>query len=850
MRQPQFSPNANKFSKVSPVLVCLLIALILTDGCKPKSSVEAAVQPAATANYFQTPFQNESQFIVEAIVSDLAEQMCYAASHRLPNPQDFSVIVTETQSSSLDAPKFDLAIRLDSKQPELKCDVSINGPIWSPKVYQDVASQLARAVGLSMSDSSPTEDTKLLAKLADGTPETIERENQRLSADLENDFGNPNLHEQAALLLGAFLLRDHSGKFYEIRTPLSRLTAHLTMAQFLRSSHSASTEGQIAEAMMLTLAGNQALAVERLKEIGTNNPDVSPMNRTLMTLNTGDYRPLDKMGGLSRIEAVAWFSAFADYVAVSMAWPKLNDDQKQTIDFVRAANQESYSVEMGHQLLAVSVPLELQEISSVYSLTHPEKLTKNGLVKALNELPERCFTQSGKDVHVRIIGWGQWAEFLQRHLCHAIQQNFYLLNSMWGVPDEAKQFAAGYEENFGGLRLYPFVRRFNCTDVNAYHQAVDDGFKVTVATPQFVPAECWNYLCYKVSFAPLYRPNPNPHINEWHNHNPPPGTVYDLFPRLNHPSLVNRPDAVERFKQLETLAPYDCRILRFLLSHQFNNKPTYEQATNLFQDVLPYSTYAMRIVANTVYDQPEIYQKLTLQAAALDPVFYYNLGDYEIDRQEEDLAAKYIDQACSEDPDAVRVANHAIWRVRFYLKHGQTDKARKIADDAGEVYSSYGLEAKAIFYEETTNYEGAFVWYAKNEERYEDSQPLIEFCLRYKKLTGDSRFEPEVKKRLNKLFPAGIERTSVTDFHGPPTDGVLIRQQSELLTAADLRAGDVIVALNGTRTHNFSQYVYVRGSEVVPVLDLIVWQGTEYHEIKANPPNHVFGADFGDYRPQ
>jgi S1-C subfamily serine protease len=129
-------------------------------------------------------------------------------------------------------------------------------------------------------------------------------------------------------------------------------------------------------------------------------------------------------------------------------------------------------------------------------------------------------------------------------------------------------------------------------------------------------------------------------------------------------------------------------------------------------------------------------------------------------------------------------------------------------------------------------------------------KPLIAFCLRYKKLTGDRRFEPEVKKRLNKLFPAGIEKAAITDFHGLPTDGVLIRQQSPLLAAADLRAGDVIVALNGTRTHTFNQYVYVRDSGDVSVLDLIVWQGTDYHEIKANPPNHIFGADFGDYRPQ
>jgi len=845
MKQWQLCSTLNRFKNLGLLMVCLLLATVLAAGCKPKPSA----RPAGAAGYFQTPFQSESQFIVEAIVSDLAEQMYYAASHRLPDQQYFSVTATEKPGSP-DAPVYELQIRLDPKQAGLKCDVAINGPIWSPAVYQGVAAQLAQTVGLNAGNSDRKEDTALLAKLTDGTPETIERENQRLSAVLENDFGNPEWHDQAAMLLGAFLLRDHAGKFFEIRTPLSRLTAHLTMARFLRGTGSGSVNGQMAEAMMLTLAGDEAAALEDLNAIGTNNAAVAPMVRALWTRNTGDYRLLDKMDGLSRIESVEWFSAFADYVATAMAWPKLSDNQKQTIDFVRAANQENYSVEIGHQLLAASIPLELQEISSIYELSHHEKLTGKELVNALNNLPEYCFAQSGREVHVCIIGWGQWAAFLQRHLCHAIQQNFYFMNYQWGVPDDAKEFAAKCEQNFGGLRLYPFVRRFNCTVVESYHKSVDDGFKVTVATPQLVPASCWNYLCFKVNFAPPYDPNPNPHVNEWHSHNPPPGTVYDLHPRLNHPSLINRPDVVARFEQLHEMAPYDCRVINFLLNQKFNDKPSYDQATNLFQAVLPYSLNAMRTVAGTVYDRPQQYQKLMLQAATLDPVCYYALGDYAINRQEDDQGAQYIDQGCAADPDSVRVANYALWRVRYYLKKGQTDKARQIADDAGEVYSSRGLEAKAVFLEKTTNYDGAFEWFAKIEERYDDSKPLLAFCERYKNLTGDTRFEPEVKKRLKKLFPKGIEKVAVADFQGAPADGVLIRQQNGLLTAAGLRTGDVIVVFNGTRTRTFAQYMYVRDSVAGPELDLIVWQGSAYHEIKASPPNHLFGVDFVDYRPQ
>ena len=76
-----------------------------------------------------------------------------------------------------------------------------------------------------------------------------------------------------------------------------------------------------------------------------------------------------------------------------------------------------------------------------------------------------------------------------------------------------------------------------------------------------------------------------------------------------------------------------------------------------------------------------------------------------------------------------------------------------------------------------------------------------------------------------------------------PTDGVSIQQQNELVTVAGLRAGDVIVALNGIRTRTFAQYLYVRDSLTGPELDLIVWQGGGYHEFRTSPPNHRFGVN-------
>lgn len=326
--------------------------------------------------------------------------------------------------------------------------------------------------------------------------------------------------------------------------------------------------------------------------------------------------------------------------------------------------------------------------------------------------------------------------------------------------------------------------------------------------------------------------------------------MYDLNPRLNHPSLIDRPDAVAKFEQLHQLAPYDCRIANFILNKKYHNHPTYDQAMALYGAMLPYSVTALQTVAGTVYDQPGRYEKLMVQAAELNPACYYTLGDYFLNRTNENKAAFYIDKACDTDPDSVRVANQAIWRVRYYLKKGQPEKARQIADFAGEVYSYDGLESKAIFFETTSNYDGAFEWYAKIDERYNDPGPVLGFCARYRAQTGDRRFEPEVQKRIRKLFPDGIEKVALHDFHGRPKDGVLIEQENDLLKSDGMKRGDVIVAVYGVRVHNFKQYSYGRELKSAPELDLIVWQGDAYREFKPSVPDHRFGLDFGDYPPK
>jgi len=823
-------------------LILLLFVLLLSGmtGCHRSGG-----GANGSANYFNTSFQEESQFIVEAIVSDVAEELYFVKNRELPDAKNFSVVATG-QPSSADAPIYNVRIHWDRRQPDVTITLNVKQPIWSPALYDDVAAALAQAFGIKNDAMQAAQDEELLKRLLNDKAVDLEEENQALSDTLANGFNDDSAHERAALLLGAFTLREHSGGFFDIRSPLCRMTTHLVIARYLNGHKPYGINGQVADAMLTTLMNDQTAALAKLDSIKTDDPTVVAWVRALRARNTADYRPMESVDGLSAVERIEWFRALSRSAGTDTAWAKLTDDEKKTIDFVRVADESGFSVGLGHELVELTMPLEFQELSAVYTSAQGHALNEKQLIDALNQMPEHCFSGVEKGhPRVRIIGWGQWAMFFQRQLGCGMERNFNFLQRQWGVPDNAAEFSKRCDKAFEGMRLYPFVRRFNSTTVDAYHRSVDDGFKVTVTTPQLVPAECWNYLCYWLTPQEWYKPNPNPHINEWHKHNPPPGTAYDPLPRLNHPSLTGHPGAVEK---LHGLAPYDHNIAEYLWSKKYNEQPTYQQALELFQPTLEYDHYSMVRVANTLRDQPDRYEQLMLKSAAMNPSDYFLLGSF-FENVNPDKAATYLEKGTATDPDAVRASYYSEWLVNYYLKHGRTNDARTAADFGGEVYSGAGLRAKAVFLEAIHDYDGAFEWYHNIEERYNEPGALIDFCIRYKAETGDIRFEPELQKRMRILFPRGIENVSLRDFTKAPTDGVVIMEDNDALRSAGLKSGDVIVAVNGIRVYDFPQYTYGRDIRSDPELDLIVWQGNDYHEIKASPPQHKFGADFRTYSP-
>ena len=834
----------------------LLQMLVLTGTlAAPCSKALRAAEPGGAT---QTPFQNEAQFLVQTTVSELAREMFYAKSHQLPALDGLAVKVTERSGASTEHPTYQVSVTMDSQRAAINAELTVQDTIWTPETYQDLARKLAQNLDLSPAPPPQNGDTQLLSELTDAKAVTLEQKNQSVSLKLENDFNNPVLHEEAAVLLGAFALREHSGAFFDVRQPLCRLAAELSMAQFLSDRKPPGVNGRLANIMLLTLTHNETAALERLNQIDREDPALAAWANALYAANTYDYRKLDAVTSRTLLERIAWFEAFSQSVSKDQAWKKLSSEKTVVPDYCRLALQGSFTVGLGHDLLPIAAQLDMRELAAVYDQYHHQKLDRNGMITALNETPTSGLTLNavGKPA-VRIIDWGLWSAFLQRQLCASVSQCYDLLQNKWGVPDEAARYAQSSEQLFGDLRLYPFANLSRTSGSSPNLKSGEDrGTQLITASPQLVPDGCWKILTLfplpqGVSGALLMSPGKSqldPHTAAWFNPPEPPGTAYNIGTRRMQIELQK--DALASLSQLHKLAPYDMPLSQNLYMQSYIAGKFTVTASNLAKLALPFSVPAMVLAAKEVANNPGSFESLMTNAADLNPDLYFELGDYFQDRKDDERASRYYDRGDALGAESLLSADRASWRISYKLRTGQTNQARQIAKAAGEVYSYDGLMAKARFFEATGEYAVAYDWYAKIQDRYGNVDPVVDFCLRLRGLSGDAalntKIEQIVPKYFSAIFPDGLQKAVLADFRVPPHWGVVIKGESPALLGAGLKKDDIIMAVNGIRVRNARQYHFARFDAKRPDVDIIFWDGTAYKEIANIPPQKLFDVRMED----
>ena len=164
----------------------------------------------------------------------------------------------------------------------------IKGHIWSPATYAPFAASLFGGVQAT----SVEVDHDLRTPLAALTVEALLEQNERVSALLTRDIRSASAHESAALLVGAHALREPSSMFYDVRLPLSRMAAHLGIAQALRQGARPSIDGGLAEVVLAVFAGLQrdALTLLDALEPRLTTAGDRAWSRALRLRVTGDWR--------------------------------------------------------------------------------------------------------------------------------------------------------------------------------------------------------------------------------------------------------------------------------------------------------------------------------------------------------------------------------------------------------------------------------------------------------------------------------------------------------------------------------------------------------------------------------
>lgn len=836
-----------RFKHALILLPCLALLLSLP-ACRRAAEHESDNGPRSRKN----PPPTESQYLVETILGDLAEMAYFAGKKALPSATDFKIHAEEpTPAGGASPPTYLCEIKFGAAAPTLKPAITLNGPIWEPALYENAAKQLlAQAATVRAGSAQADGNGRLLEQLADLTAENLERANQEISARLQNDFTNPRWHEQAALVLGVFALREYAGDFYDVRHPLCRLTAHLALARALggKGDH---PEAQLAEVLLYTLMNNRQPALEKLARL-PQTPALAVWTRALRARLTGDYRELNAAKSLTLLERIMLLDAYGRMLDTDIAWQQLEESGvKPQADFCRIINGLRHSVTVGIELDRLALRLEMAEAMQVYKMSRGGQLSEGNVVAALNELPQGCLAPSRRGpAEVRVIGWGEWAGFYQRHVCHTLAKSFNLLQRKRALPGKAKEFAAQSDRLFGGLRLYPFVRRMNSVTRAAYVKSIADALAVIQAQPELVPVGAWGYLQNPEKWTPLDPRAGETHLAAWNKDTVPPGTAYDLRPRLNARDANYEAGNRNFFERLYALAPYDTDVVAALLRFKRHNGESTdcEQLAAVYRPTLDYAPAGFVRMAAAARTNAPLYEKYMIQAAKLTPKYFFRLGDYFVARKEDDKAAGFYEQGVALWLDSVGVANGCSWLVQYYFHRGRITEAEHLANRAAAVPSFRGLETKSDLLFMEGKYEDSLACCRRIEERYQTPGAVVGWCLNYQAATGDSRYAKEVAQRLGALFPRGFEPVSLANFEGPPDEGMAYDKSNDLLRNAGLKPGDLVVAFNGIRVHDLGQFAYLWSTRKSDEMRLIIWDGEKFRESAAPAPTQPFKVPISWYR--
>jgi hypothetical protein len=832
--------------------ILLLAAAALAWWPKLFAYFHRAASPAGQKQSIYYKIDNEQGWIVNEVGRRIAETMAFAKGELNP---DAALHYESNGRYDRDQLRYELTVSL--KKGTAKAAIETKNYFLSPEMFAPWFASLQQALHVDLRAESTRVDSEFVQRLTSPRPSILIQEDFRISELLSKKPLSAQAHEEAALLIGSLALREANLEFNDARPALIAMSSHLTMAKSLSGNLSAC--GRLAEAVLCSLLGRQAAAVAIVDLLQTEagRPNDLPeetataWGRALRTYNTGDYRIVADPEHASLLEQLEHFRALrygigshaASDFAEKYPLEKLSEWSARLM-------AGSTSVQEENRWMAHALSRELEECARIHR-AYEGIVAAGDSASSLNAHWRQLKPASGSSRPFQVLGWGAWAEMRQRELCELIEEMFYSLNQMLGVPEEAKTFRTEITKQFGSLDLFPLISFDDCEPPAAKSELTAAERNLFTAERPKISFARWNKLflptmkngATSAAFKAL-----SPMLG-WYQSKFFPGTAYDIRFRAEQASgtmtISLSPDELCKLREI---APFNTSLLWNDLRQATNYHPTPEQTAAQFDYVGQYNVWAMRLVADNSKNDPERFAELYNRVCQLEPARYIDLGDYLRDHGKDEAAAVAYQNAFDHSPDRVQVSNSCGWLVNYYFDHGRKADAFKIAEDAADAYSARGLETMAQLLERSGRLPEAEEYYRKIDNRYEGHTEVGAFYFRNR--TKSSQYASAAHEQVARVFPKGLESAKIEDLVEPPTDGVKVTGWSGVTQKIGMQVGDILVAIDGLRLHNQAQYFFLRDGAIDPNISYLVWRKTKYIQIRGYVPNRQIRASIADFPAQ
>jgi tetratricopeptide (TPR) repeat protein len=327
------------------------------------------------------------------------------------------------------------------------------------------------------------------------------------------------------------------------------------------------------------------------------------------------------------------------------------------------------------------------------------------------------------------------------------------------------------------------------------------------------------------------------------------GTAFDARHRLEQ--LPQAPHDRASLEALSALDPHDFTLAMRLVGARHGARPAVadvEQALGLRTGFDERAAHALSEAAENA--SPAQKGVLLARQCAQAAVHCLDLGHHLADQGSDDEAAAAFEKAFADASiDRVLLSHHSRWLIRYHFRKGNRERALALAESAASTGSATGLSFHGELMELMEKYPAAETSYRTGAERYDDPSSLIAFYYRVARGKGRKEYEARLVRAARALFPRGLEPIEASETLGTdaPRDGAHVMGHSRMLLDAGLRAGDVVVALDGWRIHTAAQYDTVRRFTRDDEMRFTFWRGGSYQEAKGPVKDRWLGVTFVDH---